>query len=184
MDDSRLYILNNFEEEIRFHLENYRLQITSFSIEDLIDISLGNFGGCLDFNDLERARHQITLTSYYLFHYAYSQENKPTKADNEKIHYHTGSLIKKVIEFKELLWEKEKLPNDKEIQILHSLLDKMILNPYGYMKQPEDIPGYIFKKGYIEDMIIKTLSYRLDHRKCVRTVKRALLQIDELLKKY
>ena len=58
----------------------------------------------------------------------------------------------------------------------------MLLDPYSYAKPPKDIPAYTFKKGYIEDKIITILSDRFDHRKCVRTVKRVLSQIDELLK--
>ena len=95
MDDLKTNILNDFEEEIRENLQNYRLKIKSFSIEDLIDISFGNFGECLDYTDLNRAKRQIILINSYLFHYAYSQEHKATKADNDKFSYQQKTIIKR-----------------------------------------------------------------------------------------
>lgn len=182
MDDEKINILNDFEEEIKTTLNNYRLQIKSFSIEDLMDVVFGNFGNCLDYSNLKRAKRQITLISTHLFHYAYSQENKPTKSENEKYNNHEKSLIKKIKEFKSLLWEKEELPNDKELHVLHYLLNKMMSDPYLYMKEPEETPKYVFTKGYIREKIIGFLSDRPDHRKCVNITDRALLQIGELLK--
>jgi len=183
VDNNKTDVLISFEQDVKNDFDNYRLKLTSISNDDLIDVLFGYFGECLKFDDVQYAKHQITLIGSYLFQYAYSQENKPTKADNEKFNHATKSIIKKTIDFKNLLFDTKEFPEHKDLEILHKILKKMIINPYAFVSTPDDIPGFVLKKGYVEEKIIKILSDSPRDRRYVRQTKKALLQIDELLKK-